>query len=998
LKNLKSLLIKPENDSRLWALWIWNKTISEEEMIKQLSSFIEKGFGGVAIRPSQDICPSYLSEEFLSLLGKTLDFAKTNGIQVRIADDFSVPWCTIFNEELEQNISFRGQYLTLEHSATVLSKESFEYKVSDSSNYFVLCARIEGEKIDTDSIKDLPLNNKSPIITWKAVAGDWKVMVFKKSWMTDSFGNYVPNLFNAKVAQFYLQNVLEKLTVRFEKYIPSTFEGFISELPVYMPRENSIPWDDDLIIKYKSRYKKNLLEMIPPLFFEVDDAYAKYRSHVYNFISQSIFDRFAVILEAWAVKAHFSQWLLCPERDIQWPEYSIAEFMSLPSGADELATVGLQNLEGTEKNYYALKTLADINTIEYKRETLAIIGRNTKGAAASIQSLKTEIDQLVSIGVSRLLLDGCFFNLDHRIYLKTPFNPFWYHPEWDQMRQLCDYAARMISLDRTLTKSYPVAVVLPGPSIIADYMPGDYASLTKGMALFRKVIDMLRERSIEFDVVTDQYLLSCPVKANGEFGIPGKHRKGCYITVIIPYSRLINNSLFVFLEKLVSKKGSVIFINEPPQGNFDDGQSTSFLTRVARLVRPKNETVHVASINDFITRLETIERAAQISVNGKPCPDLQTSTGSAGAYEVSIFHNSSATKYYFATIELSDTQHVYLLDCAEGDVFDLPGFQVVEGKGSIELDFSPRQTYILLSTNTKLMGIDSAKSKTHYVNTIGALNRNYRVVLKDQWAFLPDSLNVLPLSIWNMRIGLSRDFGGFSHFYESYFEIEELPPKCLLVFPGFTLYDSVKSNPLKNMEISINGIIVKPLQKDPAETVKLETDLFLEQYLGAHTLKYNIKETLMKGINRVSIRSVGIYNGPGSVTYPPILAGFFSIKKGPKGWIVDTLETQANNDSWTKHGFPYLSGSGIYQQNFEIPSEYNRIILRIPNISGKVFTELNEKQLGLYIWQPVGYDITGIVEPRRNILKIRVSNSLDNIIRMNQRDSGLIGEVFLDIY
>jgi hypothetical protein len=43
-------------------------------------------------------------------------------------------------------------------------------------------------------------------------------------------------------------------------------------------------------------------------------------------------------------------------------------------------------------------------------------------------------------------------------------------------------------------------------------------------------------------------------------------------------------------------------------------------------------------------------------------------------------------------------------------------------------------------------------------------------------------------------------------------------------------------------------------------------------------------------------------------------------------------------------------------------------------------------------------DITDVCETRRNELSVRVVNTIDNILRMNGRPSGLMGEVYVDVY
>jgi hypothetical protein len=43
-------------------------------------------------------------------------------------------------------------------------------------------------------------------------------------------------------------------------------------------------------------------------------------------------------------------------------------------------------------------------------------------------------------------------------------------------------------------------------------------------------------------------------------------------------------------------------------------------------------------------------------------------------------------------------------------------------------------------------------------------------------------------------------------------------------------------------------------------------------------------------------------------------------------------------------------------------------------------------------------DITELCGSKRNELAVSVVNTIDNLLRMNNRPSGLIGEVYLDVY
>jgi len=125
--------------------------------------------------------------------------------------------------------------------------------------------------------------------------------------------------------------------------------------------------------------------------------------------------------------------------------------------------------------------------------------------------------------------------------------------------------------------------------------------------------------------------------------------------------------------------------------------------------------------------------------------------------------------------------------------------------------------------------------------------------------------------------------------------------------------------------------------------------------------------------------------------------GNFAIVRGQNGWIIDKTTALVGIDSWTRYGYPYLSGVGVYRQMFEIPHQYSRLILRMTRVSGVVDIKINGKEVGNFLWQPIEADVTSLCEPRRNELVVTVANTIDNILRLNGRPSGILGEVNIDV-
>lgn len=999
-------------DTRPWAIWMWNSCITKEKLTSQLKSFIEKGFGGVAIKPSRDMVPAYLSDEFFDLFQIALKLAQQGNIGVRISEDFSQPWNNLYKVITNQDKTLRAQRIRLDYSEIVNSKKPFEKKILDPLDTIILISKVVNGKIVLSQTKKYSVTPEKNDFSFKAPVGDWHVMIFKKEYISDPVCGFLPNVFNPNAAQYYIDAVCEIIKKKFPKFIPSTFKGFIHEMPTsVVPGDNALSWDEDVASKYLAKYRKRLIDVIPALFFSVESDCAKYRPQIYSFVKQAMYDRFAAVLEKWCKKNNLSQWLICPERSINRSTSGLKYYLGVPEqGVFE--SVGIQNQDGSEENFPLLRAVADMNTLQSKRENILIIGRNRQGSGATLQQLKSEVDLGLLSGPSKVVLDGCFFNIDRRSYIKTPHNPSWYSPNWVYMKPLCEYIARATEITKQHHFLRQVAVLMPTVSSVADYLSDAPDLAQKAAALTYGTIRELERLNLGYDLLTEEALAACVVQASGEFVAADKIRKGGYKAVIVPYARLIPLDVLAFLEKLVSKKGQVIFLGDAPQGTVEDGITTANASRIKKLVQSKAGKVAVTALTNLETACADIKPVVQLSMLGKKCSDIFTSHNATDGMDAYWMHNISPAQDYTLMFEIPDQKNLFLVNCDSAEVHELHEVQHQDKKCRVSLTFLPKQTYCIVSASQKLQLTVPVKGKKHILNTLGGMPRSYRIVLKDQWQFAPGSLNMLPLANWNTRIGLSREFGSYSLFYEAYFEVRDIPDVCMLVLGALTGNSSSQNCAAqeKPLEVTINGTRVSDVGAPTPAIAAMEAPVAdqaavlppdataLDGLFGPTTYSYNIKEHVRKGINRISLRTLGMVFDPLTVVYPPLVAGTFSIVKGSAGWILSTSAPAAGHDSWTKYGYPYLSGTGIYKQVFELPGEYTRLVLRFSQVSDAIEVSVNDKPSTLLHWHPMELDITEACDSKRNELTVKIVNTLDNILRMNNRPSGLIGEAYVDVY
>lgn len=1003
------------NEYKPYAIWIWNGALDKNKIAQQFDFFINNGFGGVAIKPSRDMNPKFISQDFFDLFLYALQMAQKNKIGIRFVEDFSFCVDNAFEDITNKYPQLRAQTLILESSEIIEGKKLFEKNIIDPHNAIVLFCELDGEKIISSTIKPLTVSNDKNIISLKAKKGLYQFIVFRKKY-NNPFCGFLPNPFRSETAELYIKNVFEEFKSRFSKFIPHIFEGFISELPSILPTDNSIPWDDEIVAKYKSKYKENLISLLPCLFFNSDYSCIKTRPQFYTLLSDLLYEKFVSVLEKWCKKNKISNWNLLCERPVLNSTNIFRDQLLMPY--EKIGALGIQNQEGTEENIGVLRAVSNINTQKYNRETITVIGRNRIGASVTLQGLKNEIDLNLLNGSSKIILDGFFFSIDKRNYIKTPYNPFWYFPGSEKLKYLCEYSSRLAQLADDIKFCSDVAVLLPGNSIIAEYITSNDESVRKGKLQLNKTIDELFYLNIDFDIITEEMLDSCKVLSNGDIVFEGESKKCNYKALIIPYAKFISKNLFSLIEKMAEKKATIVFIDEPPLGTIEDGVSQSFTLKVEKTVNSKTGRVFVSSFNNLDNMLTNVKPKINVTIQGKKSRDIIATCATRKSDTIYILHNKSDVSDFFASLETEAKKHFYVLDIAKGEIHEIKNVERKDKTCILTLNFAPRQTYFILASQNKQSVTSMPKDIQPAINVIGTVQRNYRIVLKDQWQFNSSSLNALPLAVWNKRIGLSKELGSYSHFYETYLEVKELPIICFLsVFGMMGVIKSYEQEKL--FDISINGINLSsqhlvsseslknffPIQVNPpciaqsasTQPITIEYQNYFD-ILCNNTQCFNIKDLIRKGLNRISIRTTAQYSDPLPILYPPVIAGSFNIVKGPNGWIIDMQTQNVGQDSWTKYGYPYLTGCGIYSQIFEIPSDYKRLVLKLSLVSGPVSIKLNSKNIGSFNWHPIEVDITDFCQSKRNELFITVMNTADNLIRMNGRSSGILGEVYLDVY
>jgi hypothetical protein len=168
------------------------------------------------------------------------------------------------------------------------------------------------------------------------------------------------------------------------------------------------------------------------------------------------------------------------------------------------------------------------------------------------------------------------------------------------------------------------------------------------------------------------------------------------------------------------------------------------------------------------------------------------------------------------------------------------------------------------------------------------------------------------------------------------------------------------------------------------------------QYLDHYIREADINGLIKQGKNILKIRTNTQLAPAGNLADPAYIVGRFTLAKNGEGWKLAAESGKIKTGSWADQGYPYYSGIASYTQKVKIPKA-KRVIFRMDKPMDMAEIIVNGKSAAVLPWEPWEADITPLVRTGDNEITIKVANSLVNLLTMQQRTSGIIGAVELDV-
>lgn len=924
-----------------------NELVEESEILWQIGEIADKGFNGIILSPARGLQVGFMSPEWISIVSLILEIAKKKNLFVYFSTEAIYP-ANILEAKYYYNIEdYKARYLVLEDEIQITEKIFInellsKYESLKLENLYLFA--IQKDKSGAYDSENYLYVDKYSMSYCPPSNENWVLCVFGiKEVNVSSQGLYPFNFFVKNTTFEFVDKVYSKNTELFSKF-SEVFKGF------YEPRlfpdikcDKGLFWYEPLIKKFNTKIGVTLENIIPQLFFSEAEAYEKIRREYYAFLLSSYKKNFIAVIDSFVAKNELEVIYYYDNNSKNRPISDI-------SRCSMLFDVESYNLS--------------------KKSSIAFsLSFNTANKLTLVDSL-------------------CFQTLNSLGIIKNPtpvisdfHNRFNFSPH--RLSTLKKYAL-LFNFKNSITSAFLYSI--KGfrknditPNIFCQTLFWKYVKNTN--CNIKSIIEKLNANNIMLE--KNDYDIAVIFADDSAFKpITAKPAESPYLAELLENMFLNNRDIMFFpsskidtfnLDKhgdgyVISWKSKNIFVkhiialcdslNNQKINTFASkflGDNAPFIINSATVNAPHSS--EKINIRDFgkINRLFTSDENEELQLS----------------YEDGII-----AKRYGSDKNI----HFQLLNTK--DESKKVTFKIKKGKKTLPcVVVLPPFAFETISLTT-IKDIADKKSDSPFEVSDAP---KYRIIFAKNWHFNAAKANILPLTTWVFKVGGPKDDEvGTVHFYETSFFASSLPTKLSLILDGVWGEKDI-SNQNKPVKIFVNSLEL--------------TNNFYRPSFGHTLYKVDITNLVVKGENKIVIKSKGIHFSPINLNEPQFIEGDFVLKKKVNDvWHIDKPEKSFTSGNWVEEGYPFFFGYGLFEQYFELSKGYKSIFIIIKKFDYPIEISLNDKDFIEMVAPPYKLDITQMVNEGKNKLSIKVPSSAVNIFTGTKMAEGLTGEVSLEVY
>jgi hypothetical protein len=133
---------------------------------------------------------------------------------------------------------------------------------------------------------------------------------------------------------------------------------------------------------------------------------------------------------------------------------------------------------------------------------------------------------------------------------------------------------------------------------------------------------------------------------------------------------------------------------------------------------------------------------------------------------------------------------------------------------------------------------------------------------------------------------------------------------------------------------------------------------------------------------------------------PVMIVGDFMVEWSEQNdaHVLKAEKGELHTGTWTHQGYPFYSGAIEYVQQVQVEQDFlldRKCFLELESVHEIVELEVNGKRKGVRLWRPYIFEVTDSLRSGLNDIKLRVWNTLTNLLDLKDYESGITGDVRL---
>ena len=869
------------------------------------------------------------------------------------------------------------------------------------------------------------------------------------------YGRYV-DLFNPDAVDYFIETTHEEYKKRFSSSFGSAVTKLFTDEPgfytIMRERFSAVPWSRIFPREFEKEYGYSIIDYLPALVSDIGEKTRSVRHDFWEKLTTMFELNYVKRCADWCERSglqlmgHFR---LCNPFLVWQMVYQgnaipgMAQ-MHIP-GVDALDNVegDLNKRWGVDEDVWQIESkLVSSVGHHYGKRRIMSESFALGGWKYRMENMKILTDWQYMMGINFMVPHAFHYSISAQRKRECPPSQFYQNPMWDNYDYFSSYLSRLGVMMIDAVHVADIALLYSIESLWAEYVSGTVERFPWDIGDdFSYITDRLLRMHLDYNILGQDSLAECTVEG-GKLRIRNQE----YTLVVLPPMTTLRDESAKKLVDFAEAGGKLLVLSMLPCQNSEGNPLSDFKRYFEKVLGVDAEDL----VSAYRSQVDTVDIFGGNDIRliktgplylSDPFKEIDEAIRGLTGGDVSIRFLDADRGNVYCSHWRKDRREIYFVVNSDERPYEVevelqgrgvPSFwnpetgqkkpaycHRIEKSGTLTVPCSLRalqSIFIVLdpgsapelrivATDMEIVSVDSkliqAMSKAggtaHFIDMLegGTLTHSEVRIghdgvheLEERWKIRRNRPNVLVLNQWQVIQGFTEGVGWFNMLggtvtWEARFFIKSCCTDLRAVFDRVPEPNSIEINGTRLERFKRSTYLDRGMEE--ADIQKLARE-------GENTVRisFELRERAFQG--KTGIKPIEL------MFDPVMIIGNFLLRKGGKDgeYIIDSEIGELGTGTWTDQGYPFYSGDIQYSQQVDLDESFirgRRCFLEADDIREIAELHINGRKAGVRPWRPYRWEITDGLKAGGNDIRIRVWNTLTNLLDLKEYDSGIIGKV-----